>query len=387
MLITDSEIFNANLLIVDDREVNITLLEQLLRETGYTRVATTMNPKDVCALHLTNNYDLILLDLQMPGMDGFQVMEGLRANVTDDYLPVLVITAHSGHKLRALQAGAKDFIIKPFDLVEAKTRIHNMLEVRLLYKKLENYNVVLEQSVQEQTRELDQKNQMLILQDRMAVMGEMISNIAHQWKQPLNILGLVIQQLPILYDTGEFSSELLKQNTAISMRLIEQMSQTVDDFRNFFRTDKEIVAFSVNRVITRTLSLIEKSFQEQRIGIDLKTEGDPTVNGYPNEYAQVLLNLFINARDALVEHKIDDAWISLRAFTEGDKAVLTITDNAGGIAEENLGKLFDAYFTTKGPEKGSGIGLFMSKTIIEKSMGGRLTVRNTGSGAEFRIEI
>ncbi len=126
----------------------------MLREAGYTRVASTMNPHEVCALHRKNRYDLILLDLQMPGMDGFQVMEGLKTNDADGYLPVLVITAQPGHKLRALQAGAKDFISKPFDLVEVKTRIHNMLEVRLLYKKLENYNKVLEQTVQERTAEL-----------------------------------------------------------------------------------------------------------------------------------------------------------------------------------------------------------------------------------------
>ena len=123
-------------------------------EAGYTSVASTMNPHEVCALHRKNRYDLILLDLQMPGMDGFQVMEGLKTNDADGYLPVLVITAQPGHKLRALQAGAKDFISKPFDLVEVKTRIHNMLEVRLLYKKLENYNKVLEQTVQERTAEL-----------------------------------------------------------------------------------------------------------------------------------------------------------------------------------------------------------------------------------------
>ena len=154
MMITESDILNASILIVDDQEANVSLLEQLLREAGYTRVASTMNPHEVCALHRKNRYDLILLDLQMPGMDGFQVMEGLKTNDADGYLPVLVITAQPGHKLRALQAGAKDFISKPFDLVEVKTRIHNMLEVRLLYKKLENYSKVLEQTVQERTAEL-----------------------------------------------------------------------------------------------------------------------------------------------------------------------------------------------------------------------------------------
>jgi len=154
MMLGESDILGASILIVDDQESNVILLVQLLSESGYLNVASTMDPYEVCALHRRNRYDLILLDLQMPGMDGFEVMAGLKTNDADGYLPVLVITAQPGHKLRALQAGAKDFISKPFDLVEVKTRIHNMLEVRLLYKKLENYSKVLEQTVQERTAEL-----------------------------------------------------------------------------------------------------------------------------------------------------------------------------------------------------------------------------------------
>lgn len=145
---------SARILIVDDQEANVQLLERVLGEAGYTCVATTMDPHEVCALHRKNRYDLILLDLQMPGMDGFAVMAGLETSDADTYLPVIVLTAQPGHKLRALQAGAKDFISKPFDLIEVKTRIHNMLEVRLLYKKLEDYARVLEQTVQERTAEL-----------------------------------------------------------------------------------------------------------------------------------------------------------------------------------------------------------------------------------------
>jgi PAS domain S-box-containing protein len=150
----DADIFNASILIVDDQAPNVSLLEQLLASAGYTSVASTMDPTEVCALHRRNRYDLILLDLQMPQMDGFSVMEGLKTNAVDGYLPVIVLTAQPGHKLRALQAGAKDFISKPFDLAEVKTRIHNMLEVRLLYKKLENYAKVLEETVKERTAEL-----------------------------------------------------------------------------------------------------------------------------------------------------------------------------------------------------------------------------------------
>ena len=154
MTVSESDILNASILLVDDQQDNIDLLRQLLGDAGYTHVTWTMNPQEVCALHRKNRHDLILLDLQMPGMDGFQVIEALKTNDVDGYLPVLVITAQPGHKMRALQAGVRDFISKPFDLVEARTRIRNMLEVRLLYRKLENYSKVLEETVQERTAEL-----------------------------------------------------------------------------------------------------------------------------------------------------------------------------------------------------------------------------------------
>ncbi|MFZ6640294.1 response regulator [Undibacterium sp. TC4M20W] len=148
------EILKASILIVDDQKANVMLLEQMLRNIGYTAITTTMDARTVGALHMEHNYDLILLDLQMPGMDGFEVMEELKNIAADAYLPVLVITAQPGHKIRALQAGAKDFVSKPFDLQEVQTRIHNMLEVRLLYQQLDTYNRHLEQTVLERTAEL-----------------------------------------------------------------------------------------------------------------------------------------------------------------------------------------------------------------------------------------
>jgi PAS domain S-box-containing protein len=153
-MLTPTDILSATILIVDDQDSNVTLLKSMLTEAGYCRVTSTMSSRDVDALHRRNNYDLILLDLQMPDMDGFQVMSALKANASESYLPVIVLTAQPSHKLRALQAGAKDFVSKPFDLIEVKTRIHNMLEVRLLYKKIANYNKELEQAVQERTAEL-----------------------------------------------------------------------------------------------------------------------------------------------------------------------------------------------------------------------------------------
>ena len=198
MKITESDILEASILIVDDQESNVALLEQLLSEAGYTSVSSTMTPQEVCALHRKNRYDLILLDLQMPVMDGFQVMEGLKTNDADAYLPVLVITAQPGHKLRALRAGAKDFVSKPFDLVEVRTRIHNLLEVRLLYKKLENYSKLLEQTVLERTAELRES------EARYRSLTELASD--WYWEQDENmnftkVSGPVLEMLGIRVDS------------------------------------------------------------------------------------------------------------------------------------------------------------------------------------------
>jgi PAS domain S-box-containing protein len=204
---TVPDILGARILIVDDQESNVALLEQLLAEAGYTAVSATMKPQEVGALHRKHDYDLILLDLQMPEMDGFQVMEALKANLAGSYLPVVVLTAQPGHKLRALQAGAKDFISKPFDLLEVKTRIHNMLEVRLLYKRLDNYNKLLEQTVAERTAELRES------EARYRSLTELASD--WYWEQDesgtfSNVSGPVLEMLGIRVPTlaGEVPDEL-----------------------------------------------------------------------------------------------------------------------------------------------------------------------------------
>ncbi len=254
-------------------------------------------------------------------------------------------------------------------------------------KSLNELNEELGKRVAERTEEIREKDQILILQSRQAAMGEMISNIAHQWRQPLNALGLIIQQLFLFYDMGEFDRAYLENRVSQAMDLILHMSRTIDDFKGYLRPDKEKADFKLQTVLAGTLSLMEDSFRNQDIAIEVSTKSDPVIFGYRNEYAQVLLNVLNNARDVLLERKIVGAKVTINIFTEGGRAVVTISDNAGGVPGEIMGKIFDPYFTTKGPQAGTGVGLFMSKTIIEKNMGGRLSVRNIGEGAEFRIEV
>ena len=252
---------------------------------------------------------------------------------------------------------------------------------------LNKLNEVLEKRVVERTAELREKDQILLIQSRQAAMGEMIGNIAHQWRQPLNALGLTVQQLSLIYDLGEFTKEFLDKSVSQSVELIKHMSKTIDDFRNYFRPDKEKAEFKVNDAIANTLSLIEDSFNNRHIRIKVIAKDDPVIYGYRNEFAQALLNVLNNARDAITEREISDPRVTIMICSTDGCAVVTIADNAGGIAEEIMGKIFDPYFTTKDLQNGTGVGLFMSKSIIEKNMGGRLSARNIADGAEFRIEV
>lgn len=254
----------------------------------------------------------------------------------------------------------------------------------------ERAEIALREETHERLRAVEalrDKEKMLLQQNRLAAMGDMINNIAHQWRQPLNIMAMLAQQLRLYFEAGTLNKEFMESNLSKSMGLINHMSQTIDDFRNFFRTDKERAEFRLHEVVARTVSFVEDSFNNQQIGITLHASANPTVIGFQNEYSQVLLNILMNARDALLEHRPENAMVTLTISKEGKKGVVTIADNAGGIPDGIIGRIFDPYFTTKGADKGTGVGLFMSKTIIEKNMDGSLTVRNTGEGAEFRIEV
>lgn len=235
--------------------------------------------------------------------------------------------------------------------------------------------------------ELRKQEQLLIRQARLAAMGEMIGNIAHQWRQPLNTLGLIVQELPRYYERNLFSKDYLEASVTRAMQVINYMSKTIDGFRNFFGPDKEKEEFNASQVLARTVSIVEAAFNQLKLRIEVNADQDAVIYGCPNEFSQVILNILMNAKDALIERNIKQPRVLVRLFRENKRLVLTIADNAGGIEPQIMDKIFDPYFTTKGPDQGTGIGLFMSKTIIEKNMNGALTVHNTEQGAEFRIEV
>jgi PAS domain S-box-containing protein len=255
------------------------------------------------------------------------------------------------------------------------------------HEQLEKINSSLEEMIAASIADLRRKDRLLIQQSRQAAMGEMINNIAHQWRQPLNNIGLILQNLMYTVETGTLSTQDLHREGDRAMEIIRYMSRTIDDFRNFFRQDKVRQDFSVGAVISRILDFMTPSLKHNAIGIDADLPEDLLATGYPNEFSQVVLVILNNAKDAFLERMTAEPLIRIRVTREHDKAVVTIRDNGGGIGEGVMDRVFNPYFTTKEPGKGTGIGLYMSKTIIEKNMHGSLTFRNVDGGAEFRIEL
>ena len=258
---------------------------------------------------------------------------------------------------------------------------------KLAEKALEELNRTLQQRVEDEVAKNRAKDRMMMAQGRQAAMGEMLGNIAHQWRQPLNIVGLIMQDLQDAQVHGQLTAEYLDKSVRRGMDVIQHMSQTIDDFRGFYRADKEKQTFFLNEIVDRVLSFVEAGFRSNKIAIDVKMPEAVEGNGFSNEFAQVLLNILNNAKDALLDRSTPAPKLAIRVFKDQGRSVVTIADNAGGIADGDLDRVFDPFFTTKEEGKGTGIGLYMSKQIIEKNMSGRLTARNTAEGAEFRIEV
>jgi len=255
----------------------------------------------------------------------------------------------------------------------------------LLFRELKELNRTLEQRVVEEVAKNREKDAMLVQRDRQAAMGEMIGNIAHQWRQPLNMLALIVQEMAMRGGAGELTREYLDESSSLAVDLTRHMSQTINDFREFFRPEREKVPFSPREVIRNSLRLVEGSLREHRISVEVIEHGELPAVGYPNQFAQVVLNILSNARDALVERKVSNPLIRVELSLNAERSVITIRDNAGGIPSDIMHRIFDPYFTTK--KDGTGVGLHMSRTIIERNMSGSLTVRNEAEGAAFCLEL
>ncbi|MDD3059553.1 MAG: cache domain-containing protein [Sulfurimonas sp.] len=264
---------------------------------------------------------------------------------------------------------------------------HYQNEVEKRRAELQELNKSLEERVANEIHAHRQKDKMLIQQSKMAEMGDMMSMIAHQWRQPLNQISYVFMNIDSAYEYKELSKEYLELKIKEGNEQLEFMSATIDDFRNYFRPDKEKEAIYISDVVKKSIALMQNSLDMSGIEIEQISQGNEVSTLYKNEFMQVLLNLIKNAKDALLDNKTQNPKIVIKSKMTKESFEVLVCDNGGGIEEAILEKIFDPYFSTKDKKQGTGLGLYMSKMIIDEHLGGKLSVYNTKHGACFKIEI
>ncbi len=290
---------------------------------------------------------------------------------------------------RELAEGRFDAHLPPGGKDEIGTLVNTFAamrdQVQATQQSLRQLNEHLEQRVQEELAKNREKDHMLIQQSRLAAMGEMVHNIAHQWRQPLNALSLLVRNIKDDYDFQALTPEVMDRSVADAQRLLGRMSTTIDDFRDFFRPEKEMTQFDVSHAVEEAVFIMQGTLKSHGIELVEKLAPGVEAEGFPSQFAQAVLNILANAKEEILARKVAAGRIEIELQRQGETILLRVSDNAGGIAPEILPKIFDPYFTTK--DKGSGIGLYMAKTIIEHNMNGSISAANLGDGACFTLTV
>ncbi len=254
-------------------------------------------------------------------------------------------------------------------------------------EELAFYKNKLKEKVEIEIEKNKQQQLLMLHQSRLAQMGEMISMIAHQWRQPLNSLAMLNQSVVLKYNRKKLDNKVIEYFKVNSNKQIQNMSKTIDDFRDFFKPEKEKVEFVINTVINDTLDMVKPIFSQNQIDIIIDISKEYKTIGYPNELGQAILNIVNNAKDALIDNNIQNKQINITLNRNDTNITLTIKDNAKGIPENIIDNIFDPYFSTKEEKNGTGLGLYMTKIIIEKHMDGKVSVSNDKDGAIFEIKM
>ena len=383
---------------------NITVLyaedESIIQE-GITETLSLFGINAICAQNgqeglsifesSHEKIDLILTDIKMPKLDGLGMIEKIRE--IDKEIPVIITTAHqeTTFLMQSIELNISAYVLKPIDIYKLQESLIKAIESKVLKEKLLEKNEKLEIEIQKN----EEKQQIIEMQSRFAAMGEMIGMIAHQWRQPLASIGTASYNLKYKIASEKFDLETKEgreeQKSFFSKKLdeiefyVQNLTTTIDDFRNFFKTDKVFVNTSIENPIKNTLKIIQKDLEANNIELELNLNSKKQINIYENEIVHVLINILKNAQDKHLEKETQNAKIQIETQDLESGIKIDIYDNGGGIEEEYLDKIFEPYFSTKKEKNGTGIGLYMSKIIIENHHQGELYATNSKEGISFSI--
>jgi len=378
------------ILIIDDSKFICKQVKTILEPRNYKVISAYTAKTGLQKLH-KEDFKLIILDMELPDLHGIDVLEFIRKDIRFLHLPIIVLSGTSTPEIirNVLKNGANDFLKKPFVFEEFILKVDLWIdyfkkEQELAEKtfKLQFMNENLEKLVYEEVQKNRSKDKLMFAQSRQAQMGEMLAMIAHQWRQPLHAISAAVSVIDLKVKNKQFDYEMSKNITSKIEKYIQHLSSTIDDFRDFFKPQKEMRITNFEVIFSKAHSLIESSLYNKNIQIKLNTSLVKEFNSYENELVQVVLNILKNAEDSLTERAVLKPQISV----DINEYTILIEDNAGGIDDEILPKIFDPYFSTKS-KNGTGLGLYMSKIIVEEHCHGTLQVKNGKKGAQFTITL
>jgi len=366
---------DINILLIEDNLGDARLFLEMINDINsqfeekivFTHTTSLDDLKDICK---QKHCDIVFLDLGLEKTSGVETLLAFK-NIYDD-IPVVAYTGVDDLKVgeELLKQGAYDYLCKndATASILAKTIWINIKRLEL-------------------DKKLKEKESMLIAQSRSAAMGEMIGMIAHQWKQPLAILSMIANNMIADFELESVKEEDFKTYALDITKQVQHLAQTIDDFSNFFKPKNEKTKCDIIDVMEDTIKLISKSLENNNIALIKNYQDIPVIDIYKNELSHVFLNIINNAKEALVEKNISDKKVTIDIKKDNENLYINISDNAGGVVKENINKLFEPYFTTKSKLNGTGLGLYISKTIIEEHFSGNIEIENKNGGASFTITL
>ena len=374
----------SKILIVDDELANIMLLEKLLKKEGYFLIQAVDHSPDFLKVFKKFDPDLILLDLYMPKMSGFEILSRLKEMERDVFLPVLVLTAQvdvaTRHK--ALDCGAHDFLIKPFDLVEVSFRIRNLLETKRLHNQVKDQNQVLEEMVRKRTAELEASHDQLLHSEKLSALGKLAASIAHEFNNPIlgirNILEQIHSMVPLNNELDELVQLAIKESTRV-MGLATKLKQ-------FYRpTSGQLISVDLHEILDDMIVFKKKDLLEKKILLTRQYSADlPKIEVVEDQLKQVILNLLQNAEESITDR---EGTIEISTLKKNSMIEVHIKDTGCGISSHHVKNIFEPFFTTKSEVRGTGLGLFVSYGIVKRHGGDLKCESQPGQGTVFTLTL
>lgn len=365
------------ILIIEDDEALRFLMKKKLEMEGFLTEVFATGQSFLDYYNGDESNTIVLMDYQLPDLNAKTLIEVLMNNNWNP--PFIVITGHGDERIAVemMKLGARDYLVKEYSFMDLLIPV-----IRQTAKQID-----LEKKLAQVVSASREKDSIMILQSRQAAMGELIGNLSYFWKNPVEELRTIINNIVKSFDAGVLDKSKLDEYLKIVEIIAFDINERMNDIQILFSNSIEEETFSLNSAIFKAITLFKPLFQHHGIKIKTELNADITIKGNQVGFIHMMINILSNSKDALIQRKIEEPLIQINLLRNNNTYQIIVKDNAGGIPKNMINKVFDPYFTTKNNENSVGLGLFISKTYVERELNGRIFVGNTEHGAEFKIEV